>query len=259
MNLQFKKSRRFCRGVFLIYISFGLLLFVYQRDFMYFPSINVAHQYQTKQLINEQETIDVIVLNSGHENAIIYFGGNGEAVVNNALSFIKIFPFHTVYLVNYRGYGGSTGTPTEQALYSDAQLVFDNLVNEHIHISVIGRSLGTGVATYLATTRAINKMVLITPYDSIQNIAQDQYPVYPMWLLLKDKYLSSDRIKDINSETLIILAEMDVVIPEQFSRQLIDMFPPSQVTVKTIAGAGHNNLTGGEKYNLILQEFLQDK
>ena len=180
---------------------------------MYFPTAKAAHTFQLEQFSVDNETIDVVVLNKGKHKAILYFGGNGESVAGSAPHFIKIFPDHTVYLVNYRGYGGSTGNPTEQALYSDALFIYDKISKKHKNISVIGRSLGTGVATFLASKRAITKMILVTPYDSFQNLAQQQYPIYPISFLLKDKYNSSSRVKDINSATLIILAEHDSVIP----------------------------------------------
>lgn len=239
-----------------IYVLIGILLFVFQRDFLYFPTVKTADNSQSQKFVIGEETINVIVLNKGQKKAILYFGGNGEAVVKNAASFSKIFASHTVYLVNYRGYGGSTGTPSEQGFYSDAQFIYDVLANQYRQISVIGRSLGTGVATFLASTRAIEKMVLVTPYDSILNIAQDQYPLYPVSLILKDKYDSASRIKSIISPTLIIVAEKDVIIPAKYSDELIKLFPPAQLTVVVIRGAGHNNITQKPQYYKLLQEFI---
>jgi len=239
-----------------IYVLFGILLFIFQRDFLYYPTEKHTHPFQIKQFLIGEESIDVIVLNKGKSNAIMYFGGNGESVVGNAPDFVKIFPNHTVYLVNYRGYGGSTGTPTEQSLYSDARHIYDSIINQHKQVSVIGRSLGTGVATYLASQREIHKIILVTPYDSIEHIAQDRYPIYPISLLLKDKYNSIRRIKDIKSDTLIILAEHDMVIPLKYSTQLIKAFPSLQVTVEIIKGAGHNSLSQKEVYYQLLKQFI---
>lgn len=236
------------------YFLSGLLLFIFQRDFTYFPSPPTFHK--TTQFVIDGESIEVVVLNEGNTAAILYFGGNGESVAFNADSFTRLFPDHTSYLVNYRGYGGSTGTPTEQSIYSDAQAIFDAISPHHQQISVIGRSLGTGVATLLAATRPIDKMVLITPYDSIENIARDRYPIFPISLLLKDKFDSASRIKNINSPTLIIIAENDRVIPRKFSDQLIAEFPPAQIKVEIIEGAGHNTLSEYEIYYTLLVNFL---
>lgn len=239
-----------------IYMLIAIYLFLYQRDFLYFPSPPIAHQFNVEEFSIDNESIHVVVLNSGHNKAIIYFGGNAEAVAERAPEFKKNFPEHTLYLVNYRGYGGSSGYPAEQALYADAQFIYDKVVVRHQLISVIGRSLGTGVATMLASTRAIHKMALITPYDSIENIAQDRYPIYPIFILLNDKFDSASRVKDIDSQTLIILAENDVIVPYKRSAELIKTFPSSQVRVEIIKNADHITLSHKDRYYSLLSEFM---
>ena len=207
-----------------IYLLLAALLYVFQRNFLYFPSPKITHGFETMHISVDDQTLEIIVLNTGERDAILYFGGNGESVVANAPDYTATFPNQTVYLVNYRGYGGSTGTPTEKTIYADAQLVYDRTSSQHEKMSVIGRSLGSGVATQLASTRKIHKMVLITPYDAIQNIAQDQYPMFPIKFLLKDKFDSVSRIRNIDSDTLIVIAEYDSVIPKKYSDRLIAEF-----------------------------------
>jgi uncharacterized protein len=254
--LSMNLLKSFIRIVLSVYFVFAIVLFIFQRDFLYYPTAKVVHEHEVQQYSIGNETLDVVVLNKGNEDAILYFGGNSESVVNNANSFSKTFINQTIYLVNYRGYGGSTGKPTEANLYSDAHYLYDELSKQHKNISVIGRSLGTGVATFLASTRTINKMILITPYDSILNIAKSRYPVYPISLLLKDKYDSASRIKDIQAKTLIILAEYDAVIPLKNSQRLIEQFPPSQVQVEMLKENGHNNLSNHDQYYFLLQQFM---
>ena len=229
---------------------------MYQRDVLYYPSPQYNHHYQSKTFHNENETIEVIVLNEGKENGIIYFGGNGESIVHSAPDHLKNFPQHTVYLVNYRGYGGSSGTPDEQGIYSDALHIYDQLKPQHKTISVIGRSLGSGVATYIGSKREINKMGLITPYDSIESIAKFHYPIFPTSLLITDKYDSIGRIKNIKAKTLIILAENDSIIPLENSERLINKFPPQQIKVEVIKNSGHNNLSRTKKYHALLKDFM---
>ncbi len=238
------------------YLLAAVLIFVYQRDFIYYPSLKYDHLLTIEQFLNDNEQIEVVVLNEDKEKAILYFGGNGESVVHNSPDFAKAFPQHTIYLVNYRGYAGSSGEASEKALYADAVYIFDRIKNRHESISVVGRSLGSGIATFLASTRAINKLVLVTPFDSIEQIAQDTFPFYPISILLKDKYDSADRIKDVESSTLVILAEHDKVIPLKYSARLIAAFPPHQITVKTILAVGHNDLSNTEEYYFLLKKFI---
>ena len=243
----------------MFYILFALLLFFFQRNFLYFPSSEYKHPYQTQIFHHDNESINVIVLNQGREKSILYFGGNAEAVVNNAADYIKNFPEHTIYLVNYRGYGGSSGSPDEQALYSDALAIYDQIKSKYQNVSVIGRSLGTGIATYIASKRNIEKMILITPFDSIENIAGSQYPMFPISFLLKDKFDSAGRVNEISAATLIVLAEHDKVIPLKNSMRLIDTFPASQISVITIRSSGHNSISEREKFHITLTEFMRQE
>lgn len=251
-----KLTLRLIRSVLFIYLSVALLLFLLQRNFLYYPTQASEHQYDVIQYETNDVVLNVIVLNQGKDEAILYFGGNGEAVVGNAYFFNKTLSDYTIYLVNYRGYGASTGKPTEANLYLDAHYIYDQIKSQHKSISVMGRSLGSGVATYLASTRSINKMILITPYDSIEAIAQKQYPIFPITLLLKDKYDSLSRINSISADTLVLLAEHDAIIPLANSQRLIDAFPASQVKVGVIKDTGHNSISGETEYYDLLQQFL---
>ncbi len=201
--------------------------------------------------------IDVITINTQKKKAILFFGGNGEAVVKSASKYISDFPNHAIYLVNYRGYGRSTGYPTEQGIYSDALHIFDAIIEKHSTISIIGRSLGTGVATYVATNREVEKVILITPYDSIENVAASQYSIFPVSLLLLDKYRSIERANQIMAKTLILLAENDRVIPLRNSLNLISQFNKKVLIVETIKGAGHNSISSAKEFHSLMSEFMQ--
>ncbi len=217
-----------------LYLLVGLLLFLFQRKFLYFPTARIDHPYARLSVENGGEATEVIVLNPGKEKAILYFGGNGESVVYNGEDFLRIFPGHTVYLVNYRGYGGSSGSPGEQGLYSDALHIFEQLKEDHSTVSVIGRSMGSGIATFLAANREVEKLALVTPFDSMQSIAQGKMPIYPMHLLLRDKYDSLGRVGSIKAKTLLIIAGKDEIIPRKNSMRLANAFPRSQVSVETV-------------------------
>ncbi len=247
----------FIKLLLLIYITFGILLFINQRDLIYAPTKKINHVFNEVVFHNDKESINVIVVNDKKEKAILYFGGNGDTVSLSAFAFDRFFPDHTVYLVNYRGYGGSSGEATEKGLYSDALAIFDKIRSKHSDLSVLGRSLGSGVATYLGAKREFDKLVLIAPYDSAQSMAQERFPLYPMSILLKDKYDSASRVKDIEEKTLVMIAEKDKLITMQHSQKLIDAFLPSQVEVEIIEGVGHNSILQDERYYDVIQKFLK--
>jgi len=244
------------RIVVIVYVLSGMLLYVFQRDLLYYPPEEVAHDFAVEKISSDDETINLIVINPGQPRAIIYLGGNAESPAHSASAFESVFPGYTQYFVNYRGYGGSTGQPSEQALFSDAINIYDVLSERHDGISVIGRSLGSGIATYLAANREIDKLVLVTPFDSIEALAQARYSLYPVSLLLKDKYRSIDWVKKIDSPTLVLLAELDFVVPAEHSQRLIEHFLEQLITVKTFQGLSHNNISLLPDYFLELRKFL---
>lgn len=239
----------------LIYFGLGLYLYIEQRSFIYFPVKSTHAGLNERIFENDRHAIKVAVLNDGKRKAIIYFGGNAENVEYNSESFLALFPEYTVYLVKYRGYGGSTGLPSEEAIYSDAIHIHDSINQTHDEVSLIGRSLGSAVATYVASRREIEKLVLITPFDSMQNLAQSQFPIYPMGILLKDKYDSYGRAKDISAQTLVIAAENDRVIKMSHTRRLIEGFT-KEVLFHVIEEAGHNNISSHPRYHGILGDFF---
>jgi len=240
-----------------IYIIIGLFLFLRQRKMIYYPTEPLEHGFMEKTIENEGEEIKIIVLNPEQDSAIIYFGGNAENVLYSTLDFQQLTS-NTVYLVNYRGYSGSTGKPTEKGLYSDALALYDNITTNHTNISVIGRSLGSGVATFLASQRPVSRLMLATPFDSLQSIAQAQFWIYPSSIILQDKYRSIDRVKNIDAKTLILIAENDQLVPYKNSENLVNAFPEKQVDVKIIKNRGHNDISNSIEYMNALNSFFSN-
>lgn len=244
--------------VILVYAACCAYLYVAQRSFIYFPTPearNVAAD--DLRLEVDDATLQVWRLNAGAEDAILYFGGNAEDVSLNVGQFSGLFPGKAIYLVNYRGYGASTGKPSERVLAADALAVYDRIRNDHRGISVIGRSLGSGIAARLAAERDVHRLVLVTPYDSMVNVARSAYPIFPVSLLLKDRYDSLSRAKDIACPVLLLIAARDEFIPVRGSRDLGAALQPALTTVTVIAEAGHNTIQNYHEYASALARFLQ--
>jgi len=239
----------------LAYIGLGSFLFLKQRSFIYFPVTEISSTLMTKVFNNDGHSINVYILNENADRAIVYFGGNAENVAYNAQPFSELFSDYAVYLVNYRGYAGSSGSPSENAIYSDALKIYDEIETDHPATIVMGRSLGTAVATHVASQRAVHKLILITPFDSVQRIAQSQFPIYPMSVLLKDKHDSFGRAKDIQAKTLVIAAELDSVVKMPRTQRLVSGFN-SAVESHVLRGVGHNNISSHSNYYRIIDKFI---
>ena len=173
---------------------------------------------------------------------MLYFGGNGEDVSSSVAPLMAAFPEREIVMLHYRGYGGSAGRPTEADITADAAGLFDKVHAEHPDVIVIGRSLGTGVAVRLASTRPVAKLVLVTPYDSLLGIAQRQFWFAPVSWLLIDKYESWRYVPGISAPVLILAAERDELIPLASSEALRARFHADQVTWVVVPGASHNTI-----------------
>ena len=240
------------------YLGICVAMFVFQRAFIYFPQPRkVTAPESTLVLRVEGEDIVVSVRPHGGKKAIIYFGGNAEDVSQNLESFSGAYPDHALFLMHYRGYGGSTGSPTEQAIHSDAVALFQEVHAQYPEIAVIGRSLGTGVAVRLASSYPVSRLILVTPFDSMQKIAASAYPFLPVRLLLRDRYESGIYAPDINIPTTIIVAEFDEVIPRASTNRLVSRFLIGVATMKIIQGVGHNSLESNSEYIRSIQEALR--
>src|SRR5271170_2375040 len=211
------------RVLTLVYLGFCCVLFFFQRSFIYYPQPSSDNR-ATTVLPTAAARVLVSVLPKEGPRALIYFGGNAEDVSLNMLSFSVAFPNSAIYLLHYRGYGGSSGRPSEKALFADALTLFDEVHAKHPEVEVVGRSLGSGVAVYLASVRPVTRLVLVTPFDSLQELAAGQIPYVPVRWLLLDKYESGKYARKVNAPTLIIAAENDEIVPRASSELLLSRF-----------------------------------
>jgi pimeloyl-ACP methyl ester carboxylesterase len=244
-----KSVINFVAFVAIIYVAICVLMFFFQRSLLYYPQPRAKGERSATMPLSVPGAELVISLRA-HDgpNAIVYFGGNGEDVAYNLPEFSVALPNHALYLMNYRGYGGSTGTPTEQAIHQDAQALFDWVHSRHPHVVVMGRSLGSGVAIRLASERPAARLVLITPYSSIVELGASQFPYFPVRWLMQDKYESWRHAPKITVPTLLIAAENDEVIPRASTEDLYSRFTPGVAALQVIPGVGHNTISNNPLY-----------
>ncbi|MEP6505122.1 MAG: alpha/beta fold hydrolase [Betaproteobacteria bacterium] len=238
------------------YLGFCVALFTMQRSFQYFPTPRRLAPTQLAGTFRNGDTLlQLTVRPLAGPGAVLYFGGNGEDVSGSVDPLLAAFPDREIVMLHYRGYGGSAGTPTEVALTADAAALFDKVHAEHPDVIVIGRSLGTGVAVRLASTRPVSRLVLVTPYDSLLGIAQRQFPAFPVSWLLTDKYESWRYVPKVTAPVLILAAELDEIIPTASSERLRQRFPAGQVTWVLVPRASHNTIQDHPSYVRALAAF----
>jgi uncharacterized protein len=247
----------FIAVIIIAYLGVCAAMFVFQRSLLYYPQPRqVTAMESTMPLHVEGAELVVTVRPHSGPKAILYFGGNGEDVSLNLASFSLAFPDQALFLLHYRGYGGSTGSPSEPANHSDAAALFRSVYAQHPEIAVIGRSLGSGIAVRLASESPVSRLILVTPYDSIEEIAAAQYPYLPVKWLLLDRYESWKYAPRIRIPTTIIAAEDDEVIPRASTDKLFARFPTGVASMIVIEGADHNGIGTTTGYLKALQATL---
>jgi uncharacterized protein len=243
--------------VFALYIVMCGVLYVVQDRLLYFPTPEAHPAGAAALSVDSGGTrLKVWQLHGDSRRALIYFGGNAEDVAAKFAEFDAVFPDRAVYLVHYRGYGGSGGAPSEARLIADAEAIFDRLKPRHEQIAVMGRSLGSGVATALATARPVEKVILVTPYDSLARVAADHYPWAPVRWLVKDSYDSARRVKDVRVPVLLLIAARDDVILRPRSDALVAAIPSNLRQVKVFPDATHNDINLQPGYRESMRKFL---
>ncbi len=232
-----------------LYAGACIALFAFQRSLTYYPQPkSFGGPGDTMVLRVDGADLSITVRPRAGPKALIYFGGNAEDVSASLADFAAAFPDRALYLMHYRSYGGSTGTPTEAALHADALALFDQVRREHPDIALMGRSLGTGIAVRLATKRPASKLILVTPYDSIAAVAADQFRYFPVRWLLTDKFDAIGDAPAVRIPTLILQAEHDEIIPGRHTEALAAAFAKDVASRLVIRGAGHNDISVKPEY-----------
>ncbi|TCL62763.1 hypothetical protein EDC14_102342 [Hydrogenispora ethanolica] len=258
-----------------ILIVWGLaigLLFLFQEQILYTRKrASKTHLKRIEALGPRVESIEILtddqtklhgwlVKNSPLPKAplVIYFGGQGDelsAVVEEAAN-MEGWSF---LLINYRGYGFSQGRPSEKKILGDSLRIYDSIASrediDQEWIVLMGRSLGTGVATFLARRRWAKGVILVSPYDSILSVAKGKFPFIPVEKILRDRYEAILSAPHIETPLLAIIAERDRMVTPSHSMRLIEEWRgPKQLA--TIKGKGHNDLFDSADYWESIQQFL---
>jgi pimeloyl-ACP methyl ester carboxylesterase len=187
---------------------------------------------------------------------LIYFGGNAEEVSWLA-STAGEYAGWSLLMFNYRGYGRSEGKPGEAELFADALQIYDYAAKRAgaSRIAVMGRSLGSGVAVYLAARRPVAGVILVSPYDSIESVAKGVYPFLPIRLMLKHRFDSLARAPGIKAPLLCLVASGDRVIPRPHSERLYAAWGgPRQW--REIRPSDHDSVAGEPGYWQAIADFL---
>ncbi len=236
----------------LVYAGVCLVMYLAQRKLQYFPDTRhaVPSDYSLEAITDVElttkdgETIHGWYAKPGDPTKplILYFQGNAEAI-QSRWERAKLFTEegYGVFMLSYRGYGGSTGTPTEAGLMLDAQAAYGFLREQGFSDDQLvywGESLGSGIAVQLAAKHHPRAIILEAPFSSAADVARRSYWFLPVGLLMKDQFKSIDHVGSINAPLFIFHGDADVVVPYGLGQKLFDAAREPK-KFHTVEGGGH--------------------
>lgn len=249
-----KRAQNIMIKALIFYVVIAATLFIVQREMLYHPT-NIAPDPSVLGLKDVEvialDTPDQETLTVWHAAAdpgqptILFLHGNGGEIGDRAFRFATYQKVgFGVLFVSWRGYGGSSGSPTEAGLVTDARAAYDWLRETGVEgsaIALAGESLGTGVAVQLAAEREVGAVVLGAPFTAAADIAARRYPWLPVRLLMKDQFRSSDHIARVTAPILIQHGTADQVVPYDLGHALYEL-AGTRATFVSVPDAGHQML-----------------
>ena len=261
INLKAKFKNAFL-VILILYTMFGGLLYAFQEELLFFPEpldkdYTYTFQYPFTELFFETEgdgrinALHFRVKDATPKGVILYFHGNaGNLSRWGQVTEYFVDKQYDVLVIDYRTYGKSTGKLKESYFYSDAQHSYDYLKSHYdeAEITLYGRSLGTGIASYLATKNRPKQLILESPYYNIADVAKSRFPVFPVKHLLKYKFPTNEFLLNVECPVTILHGTDDQVVPYSSGKKLyaLDL---EHVELIPIEGGGHNNLVNFDAYH----------
>jgi len=246
----------------------GASLYFLQEKMLFLPTTLAAdYQYEFRYPFEELffKTTEDVSINAIHfktenpKGVILYFHGNAGDLSRWGIigeHFVSLN--YDVLIMDYRTYGKSKGKLSEQGFYDDAEYCYNYLLDHYDEddIVIYGRSLGTGIATYVASKHQPKQLILETPYYSILDVAKHRFPIFPVKRLLKYKFLSHEFITEVKCPITMFHGTDDTIIPYSSAQKLKKVSPEALTTFITIEGGEHNNLISFELFKKATIDLL---
>ena len=235
------------------YVGFAAMLYFAQRSLMYFP--DRTHTTPAETGLPEATEVPLTAADGvpirvwhvppqGGNPVVLYFHGNGGALRYRVERFRKLLTAGIgLIALEYRGYGGLSGSPSEQGLIRDAEAAYAYAAAHYPAQQIVlwGESLGCGLAIALAAEKPVGRVILEAPFTSALAIAERRYWYLPVRLLMKDQFRSDRRIKKVTAPLLILHGAHDRVIPFAMGERLFELANKPKHIVRFLDG-GHEDL-----------------
>ena len=246
---------RVVRVLLLSYAGLIVLLFFTQRGLIYFPdrfSEEEGIEFAARRGLDIWEHEGVFhgwkTVGEG-DGAILIFHGNAGAGVHrdylrNLFRDIPASSAHSVYILEYPGFGFRSGRPSERAFREASLKAYEVLSASYGSILLVGESIGGGTATWLAAEKSVEGLLLITPFNRLSAVAAYHYPWLPARFLLRDRFRNDQHLENFDGPLAIVVAGEDAVIPTPLARKLYESFEGPKL-YRLQEGADHNTIYFG--------------
>jgi len=262
-----RRLKKFIIVLFGLYVMIGSALYFFQEKLLFFPTtLGQDYPYQFNHKFEELflKTDENTTINALHfkvenpKGVLLYFHGNaGDLSRWGIIAEYFVDLQYNVLIMDYRTYGKSSGKLSEQAIYNDAQYCYDYLLKHYSEneITLYGRSLGTGIASFVASKNKPKQLILETPYYSILDVAEHRFPMFPLKQLLKYHFPTHQFLPKAKCPITIIHGNDDSVVPYSSGKKLLEL---NIETLKfiTVEGGDHNNLIEFEAYHKTIKTIL---
>jgi esterase/lipase len=244
----------------LFYISFGAYLFFNQEQFIYHSpnyTFDSCPEYPEAVLSITNDTR--LFVNEVSDRALVIYTGNAGTVCDRILyAILAESAGWSPVLVSYSGYGDGTGYPTHNRIRQDVTNVIAYLETKQFsEIRILGESIGSGVAGYHASLKPPTALLLITPFDTLQNLAAHHYWFYPTRLMVQEAYNTIENLSEFQGMVTIVHGTEDIVIPYERAQYLYDSLQTTQKEFLLVEGADHNNLWQYIEPMRVFDKFLR--
>ncbi len=255
-----------------LYIAANFVIYFWQEKFLFKPEkLPADFEYKYGEEIEfmeyNLETVPGVNINGIHfcldkpKGVVLYLKGNSRSIKGwgrFAVDFTRLG--YDVIMIDYRGFGKSTGKRTEAGIKKDLQFIYDEMKKQvaEKYIILYGRSMGSGFAAKLASTNNPRMLILESPYYSIKKTARRYTPFLPLSLLLRFPIPTYKWLKYVSCPIKILHGTNDRLIPYKTAVKL-SKINPENTRLYSVIGAGHNNLYTKEEYHRMLDEILNSK
>ena len=252
-----------------LYIVASILLYLLQEGFIFLDEPlddNFRFSFDTPHAEVNLDMEDGGRINVLHFTAedpkglILYYHGNAGNLAGwgyVAHDFVALG--YDVAIMDYRGYGKSTGRRTQKTMLSDAVAVYDHFKRKYSEDKIVlyGRSLGTGIAAYVASKTKPGKLVLESPYFNFTSLVQVHFPVFPAGPSLKFKFRTNQYLRDVECPIYIFHGTEDTVVPFKQGKKLYEGLGSKEASMFVLEGGTHNNLDSYKEYWENLEAILE--